>query len=754
MKKQLLLVIAIVISIMAYGGKYYISPSGSDGAGNGSLASPWKTLAKATSVAVTNKDTIFVLPGTYTETVRSYLKPGVSIVGQSAATCIIKSTITGNYGELINLQAPDGTVGNQEISHITFDGNYVSANNYKTALAIWITGVSNVSIHDCVIKNFMWRGVIFNGINQDNPGTDVGKVHAKGNKFYNNTVTNCADYGPLSGGGSGALNIGFQDGMLIYNNTITQLGRPEGKNGWPIKYWNQGWNQGCKIYNNVLTKQPYGGSYPGESGWDFCIELFSNAGLEIYNNTIQGSIDLNYNFKKNYGYCAWIHDNIIGPSVPNTKSEGGIIFEFRTEAAIVENNILRNLTYGITYNTRGVGNRGGDRLNTNGDNIPQGYSFIPDNVIRNNLFTGLYYGTGISNKFAIGVISEGTDDPQVNNMQIYNNTIQGASGINGIEMTSQSNGGKITNFIVRNNIFQGVGNSVYANAATTQSGISINTNDYYQSVAPVWSGNGVTITGNLNLNPQFDATYHTTNSTLIAANIGWGIGSTPPPTNCTYTYTEYGPCVNGVRTRQLLSATPSGCVQNPPPVLSESCTVPNVPPTADAGPNQTITLPTNNVILSGSGNDSDGSVASYLWNVVSGPSGSVLSSPNTPSTALNVTNAGTYVVRLTVTDNAGATGSDNATIVVNPAQTLPAPTITDLTLVLPGNLTIKGTNFTGAVIVKSGGVNATSVTVVDPQTITAVITTLGDVIVTTPNGSATKVFTIKSIETTTKIISQ
>ncbi|MBK7558140.1 MAG: hypothetical protein IPI54_07555 [Chitinophagaceae bacterium] len=137
----------------------------------------------------------------------------------------------------------------------------------------------------------------FNGINANNPGTDVGYNHATGNTFYNNIVTNCADYG-ISGGGSGSLNIGFQNGMLIYNNLIQQNERAEGLNGWPIKYWNQGWLKGCKIYNNTLIKKPYGGNYPGESGWDFAIELFNIQGLEIYGNDIQnGAIDLNYNYK-------------------------------------------------------------------------------------------------------------------------------------------------------------------------------------------------------------------------------------------------------------------------------------------------------------------------------------------------------------------------------------------------------------------------------------------------------------------------
>ena len=40
---------------------------------------------------------------------------------------------------------------------------------------------------------------------------------------------------------------------------------------------------------------------------------------------------------------------------------------------------------------------------------------------------------------------------------------------------------------------------------------------------------------------------------------------------------------------------------------------PNTPPVANAGANQTITLPVNIVSLAGSGSDADGTIASYQW---------------------------------------------------------------------------------------------------------------------------------------------
>src|SRR5690606_42036126 len=46
---------------------------------------------------------------------------------------------------------------------------------------------------------------------------------------------------------------------------------------------------------------------------------------------------------------------------------------------------------------------------------------------------------------------------------------------------------------------------------------------------------------------------------------------------------------------------------------------PNIPPTANAGANKTITLPENSVVLSGSGTDVDGTISSYKWTKKSGP---------------------------------------------------------------------------------------------------------------------------------------
>ena len=93
----------------------------------------------------------------------------------------------------------------------------------------------------------------------------------------------------------------------------------------------------------------------------------------------------------------------------------------------------------------------------------------------------------------------------------------------------------------------------------------------------------------------------------------------------------------------------------------------NVPPVANAGTPQTITLPVASVTLTGSGTDSDGSITGYLWTQVSGPSTATLSNATSAVATASALVAGSYVFRLRVTDNSNATATSDVTITVNAA---------------------------------------------------------------------------------------
>ncbi|MEO5499905.1 MAG: hypothetical protein ABIR31_00560, partial [Ginsengibacter sp.] len=84
----------------------------------------------------------------------------------------------------------------------------------------------------------------------------------------------------------------------------------------------------------------------------------------------------------------------------------------------------------------------------------------------------------------------------------------------------------------------------------------------------------------------------------------------------------------------------------------------NLSPTVNAGADQTITLPTNSVSLNGIASDADGSIATYSWTKLSGPSGSNFSASNSANTNVSSLTQGVYQFQLTVTDNSGATAQD------------------------------------------------------------------------------------------------
>ena len=71
----------------------------------------------------------------------------------------------------------------------------------------------------------------------------------------------------------------------------------------------------------------------------------------------------------------------------------------------------------------------------------------------------------------------------------------------------------------------------------------------------------------------------------------------------------------------------------PAPVLYRI--LPNIPPIANAGANQTITLPTNSATLTGTGTDADGTISSYAWIKLSGPSGGTIATANASTTIIS-----------------------------------------------------------------------------------------------------------------------
>ncbi len=123
----------------------------------------------------------------------------------------------------------------------------------------------------------------------------------------------------------------------------------------------------------------------------------------------------------------------------------------------------------------------------------------------------------------------------------------------------------------------------------------------------------------------------------------------------------------------MLTFKRGGGTSAPPPPPSGAA------PTVSAGPDRTITLPTNSIDIQGSASDADG-IASYRWTKASGGQVGFQGHTTSKLRAFNLV-AGTYVFRFTVTDKKGNSTTDLVTVTVKAATSSdPGPGTTT-----PGN---------------------------------------------------------------------
>jgi len=100
-------------------------------------------------------------------------------------------------------------------------------------------------------------------------------------------------------------------------------------------------------------------------------------------------------------------------------------------------------------------------------------------------------------------------------------------------------------------------------------------------------------------------------------------------------------------------------------IIVDAVVITNHPPVANAGPDQTIILPTNTVTLDGSASsDPDNNITDYTWKKISGPSAS-FSIDNARAVQTQITNliTGIYQFELMVMDAGGLASGD--TVLIN-----------------------------------------------------------------------------------------
>lgn len=118
---------------------------------------------------------------------------------------------------------------------------------------------------------------------------------------------------------------------------------------------------------------------------------------------------------------------------------------------------------------------------------------------------------------------------------------------------------------------------------------------------------------------------------------------------------------NGILFLSVMSLSLLACSKEVTPVPPE-----NKAPTANAGVDQTITV--NTVTLNGSGTDVDGTIKSYEWSRIDGPTQYTIATSTQAQTVINNLAQGTYQFVLIVTDNQGAKAQDTVTVTVSLAK--------------------------------------------------------------------------------------
>ncbi len=199
------------------------------------------------------------------------------------------------------------------------------------------------------------------------------------------------------------------------------------------------------------------------------------------------------------------------------------------------------------------------------------------------------------------------------------------------------------------------------------------TNTYYiraLSSASCWSNGSGSVAVTVSPNPSAPTVVQ---PYLIAANTTTTLTASGAGTNEVYKWytTSSGGTPLGSTTTPVLTATTnyyvtkynnvSTCESTPRTLFTVTI---NQQPVVNAGTDKTIEIPVNQVTLAGSATD-DGTIQSYLWSQVSGPSVLIPSPANGTVTISNLIE-GTYVFRLTATDNYNLSAYDEVTVMVNP----------------------------------------------------------------------------------------
>jgi parallel beta-helix repeat protein len=361
------------------------------------------------------------------------------------------------------------------------------------------------------------------------------------------------------------------------------------------------------------------------AGFSYGIQLYNSSGNVVEENST--------NSNSRYGICLNnSNGNIVTGNTASDNHEG--VFLHNSIGNILTANITSNNYSGIylyyncnantlMHNTASKNSHGIYLYHSNGNNLT-------DNTTNLNSYYGIYLYDNCSNNILTG------------NTASWNKS-------HGIYLYKSSSNTLIGNIASRNYpgiyFFNNCNDNVLTHNTTS--------NNYY----------GIYFNYNCNDNEIYQNNFINNQTHAIVSSCTGNVFSHPMPTGGNYWSGWTTPNEDG-----------DALVDNPYVFTSGQDALPwvrqnawaNLPPTADAGPDQ-ISHPRETVTLDGSGSSDpeEDYPLTYLWQFTSKPEGSiaVLSDADTVSPSFTVDLLGDYVIELVVTDSLGAQSTEDEVVI-------------------------------------------------------------------------------------------
>jgi hypothetical protein len=282
MKRKIAICLCVTLFLVQHSiaGTYYVSTTGNDASGNGSSASPWKTLLHAVSLVPAGLgNTIQLGAGTFVENGLIAVPLGVNIAGAGMTLTILKSSSSFYYHPanpgyatdqfLISLSSSGESNGNQSLTDFMIDGDSKQLHG-----GIYVYNRDNVTINQVTVQYTNFTGIwLWNVTNS---------------KIENTTLVNCS-WGSTAYC-SGSLNLGNLSAVEITHLNVNE------NTGYGIKAIGPSGNNNIlttTIHDSHISVNPVGlwgnGTTP-----NIAIELWqiNLVGCAIYNTYVDNTISL------------------------------------------------------------------------------------------------------------------------------------------------------------------------------------------------------------------------------------------------------------------------------------------------------------------------------------------------------------------------------------------------------------------------------------------------------------------------------